>query len=293
MEAVGDLEIQSLENTFLPMENNSTSISVLMSLYEKEKPQYLVAALDSVFAQSVPATQVVLVEDGPVPPELEEVVCRYEAEHPEMKVVRKPENRGLGKALNSGLKCCTGDLVARMDTDDIAMSDRFEKQLAVFLEHPEVDVCSAWLAEFSSDPDVTENVKCVPETHEEIYEYGKKRNPMNHPVVMFRRESVLNNGSYRHFPLFEDYYLWVRMLTNGCVLYNIQEPLLKFRANKKMYGRRGGIRYALTESRLQMLFYGMWYISFRRMLLNMAIRWCARLLPNKLRSLLYKYGLRK
>ena len=261
--------------------------SVLMSVYHKERPAFLCAALDSVFSQTVLPTEVILVEDGPLTPELDGIIKTYVAKHPELKTVPLKQNLGLGRALNEGLQFCSYDLVARMDTDDICKPDRFEKQLKVFADHPEIDVCSAWVDEFIENPEVLEYTKKLPETPEELYEYGKKRNPVNHPVTMFRKQAVQFNGNYQDYPLFEDYFLWIRMLKYGCRFYCIQESLLYFRASPEMIRRRGGFKYALTEMRMQCLLYGLRYISFGEMLHNIAIRFVVRLMPNGLRKKIY------
>lgn len=271
----------------------TTTFSVLLSVYHRERPDFLHAALESVFRQTIPPTEVVLVEDGPLTAELYTVIAEFKKRYPCLKSIRLHTNQGLGRALNEGLKHCHHELVARMDTDDIAKPDRFERQLQVFREHPEVDVCGAWLDEFSEDIKHIHSVKRLPETHAELYKYGQRRNPVNHPVVMFRREAVLHNGSYRDYPLFEDYFLWVRMLTNGCHFYCLQESLLYFRASEDMFARRGGWRYALVEMRLQFLFYGLRYINFRTLLQNILIRFTARVMPYTLRVWLYKKKLRK
>ena len=261
--------------------------SVLLSLYHKESPLFLRQSLTSIFTQTLLPIEVVLVEDGPLTDELYAVIKEFTSQHPELKVISLPTNRGLGKALNEGLKHCSYDLVARMDTDDIAKPDRFEKQLAIFLEHPEIDVVGAWIDEFEGEVSNVLSMRKVPEQHENILRFAKGRCPVNHPVVMFRKSAVLKAGGYKHFPLFEDYYLWVRMLMNGARFYNIQESLLFFRFSPDMF-RRGGWRYAVTEVRLQTLFYKMGFIGFFSLLKNVCIRLVTRLLPNGLRSLLYK-----
>ena len=262
--------------------------SVLLSLYHKESPLFLRQSLTSIFTQTLLPIEVVLVEDGPLTDELYAVIKEFTSQHPELKVISLPTNRGLGKALNEGLKHCSYDLVARMDTDDIAKPDRFEKQLAIFLEHPEIDVVGAWIDEFEGGVSNVLSMRKVPEQHENILRFAKGRCPVNHPVVMFRKSAVLKAGGYKHFPLFEDYYLWVRMLMNGARFYNIQESLLFFRFSPDMFRRRGGWRYAVTEVRLQTLFYKMGFIGFFSLLKNVCIRLVTRLLPNGLRSLLYK-----
>ena len=262
--------------------------SVLLCLYYKERPDFLSQSLDSVFNQTVLPNEVVLVEDGPLTDELYAVVEAYRSKYPQLRVVKLPCNGGLGKALNVGLQHCSYDLVARMDTDDIAYPDRFEKQLNVFRSDPKVDLCGAWIAEFEGEPSHVVSVRKVPEKHGEIYRYAKQRSPVNHPVVMFRKSAVLKAGGYLHFPLFEDYYLWARMLMNGACFYNLPESLLYFRFSPDMFRRRGGWRYAMTELRLQWLFYRISFIGIPLMLKNCAIRLAARLMPNQLRSTLYK-----
>lgn len=159
--------------------------------------------------------------------------------YPYLKVLSLVTNRGLGKALNEGLKYCSHELVARMDTDDIAMPERFEKQLAVFKKYPDIDVVGAWINEFEDNVSNIKSVRKLPELPDDIRQFAKRRNPINHPVVMFRKSAVLAAGGYRHFPLFEDYYLWIRMLMNGAKFYNIQESLLYFRFSSEMFKRRG------------------------------------------------------
>ena len=127
-----------------------------------------------------------------------------------------------------------------MDTDDIAMPERFEKQLAVFKKYPDIDVVGAWINEFEDNVSNIKSVRKLPELPDDIRQFAKRRNPINHPVVMFRKSAVLAAGGYRHFPLFEDYYLWIRMLMNGAKFYNIQESLLYFRFSPEMFKRRGG-----------------------------------------------------
>jgi len=221
--------------------------SVLLSLYFKESPDFLHQSLDSIFAQTLPPDEVVLVEDGPLPYELHEVVNAYKNRHKEIKVVALEKNGGLGRALSEGLKHCSFDLVARMDTDDVSKPWRFEKQVAFMETNLDIAVCGAWIDEFEGDVNNVRSTRKLPQWNDDIYEFGKKRNPMNHPVVMFRKSAVEVVGGYQPMPLFEDYYLWVRMLQHGCKFHNIQESLLDFRSCSDVFKRRGGMKYAWTE----------------------------------------------
>lgn len=266
--------------------------SVLLSLYYKENPLFLRQCLDSIFNQTLHPSEVVLVKDGQLNKELDQILNEYLIQYSELKIIPISQNSGLGIALNEGLKYCSYDLVARMDTDDIAKPNRFEKQLKVFNNQPDIDIVSSWIDEFEGDTNHILSIRKLPEYHKEIYKFAKKRNPINHPAVMFRKSSVLAAGGYKHFPLFEDYYLWVRMLMNGAKFYNIQESLLYFRSSSDMFKRRGGINYALMELKFEQELLRIKFIDKSIFIKNILIRFISRLIPNKLRTIIYKHLLR-
>ena len=163
--------------------------SVLMSVYYKEKPEYLRQSMDSIFAQSIPTDEFVLVCDGPLNDELDNVIDEMVAAHSDvLKVVRLEKNVGLGNALNQGIKHCRNDLVARMDSDDIARPDRCERQLAVFEERSEIGMVSGIVEEFTTDPNIIDVRRVPPEQHEDILKFAKKRNPFNHPWSIRRKQ---------------------------------------------------------------------------------------------------------
>ena len=256
--------------------------SVLLSIYYKERPDFLRQSLDSLFSQTLLPTEVVLVKDGPLTKTLDIIIEEYSKRYLQLKIVSLSVNQGLGKALNEGLKYCSYDLVVRMDTDDIAKPNRLEKQLKAFNNQSDIDFVCSWIL----------SIRKLPEYHKEIYKFAKKRNPINHPAVMFRKSSVLAAGGYKHFPLFEDYYLWVRMLMNGAKFYNIQESLLYFRSSSDMFKRRGGINYALMELKFERELLRIKFIDKSIFIKNILIRFISRLIPNKLRTIIYKHLLR-
>lgn len=264
--------------------------SVLLSLYIKESPTYLRQSLDSVFHQTLLPDEVVLVEDGPITSELEKVVADFVKHHPEMKVITLSQNIGLGKALNEGLKHCTYEVIARMDTDDISHKDRFLKQTEFLSKHPEISVVSGWIEEFENDISNIKSIRKLPKTSEELYEYGKSRCPINHPCVMYKKSDVQKVGGYHDFP--EDYYLWGHMLCAGYKLYNMQESLLYFRSSPDVFKRRGGWKYACAELKMQLDFYKVGYINYFQLFKNIIIRFTIRVMPNSVRTTIYKKLLR-
>lgn len=267
--------------------------SVLMSTYKKDSAVYLKEALQSILNQSLLPSDMVVVKDGPLTKDLEEVLFSFKDRAPfTVHIVELPTNLGLGLALAEGIKFTEFDLVARMDADDIAKPERFMKQITFLAENIEVHVLSCWVDEFIEQVDIVEYIKQTPETHDEIRLYMQKRNPINHPATVFRKSMVLKSGNYQDFYLNEDYYLWVRMMSAGARFYNLQESLLFFRVNLGMYKRRGGLRYIKQDIKLQQFMYQSKLISLGTMLSNLVIRIPIRLFPNNLRALFYKYLLR-
>ena len=219
--------------------------SVLMSVYHKEKAKYLKTAMQSMFDQTVPTNDFVLVCDGPLTDELDSVIDEMYALHPNvLNIVKLPKNGGLGNALNEGLKFCKNELVARMDSDDISFPDRCERQLDLFDKMPELSIVSGTVSEFSDDSEFPVGSRALPSDHDDILKFSKTRCPFNHPAVMFKASAVEKAGGYNQdFPYFEDYYLWIRMLQNGVIGMNIDEPLVNMRVSNGLYDRRGGKQY--------------------------------------------------
>ena len=267
--------------------------SVLLSVYHKENPSYLRQSLESIENQTRQPDEIIMVKDGPLTDELESVLAEFEKRLSTLKTVSLSRNSGLGIALNEGLKHCSYDLVARMDTDDICKLDRFEKQIAVFEQHPEYDLVSAWIEELVDTTDNIRSVRALPELPEQIYEYGRKRCPVNHPVTMFRKSSVMHAGGYQHFPYLEDYYLWVRMLLAGYKGYNIQEPLLHMRAGSAMYSRRAGWGYVKSQANMFKFMKQQGFIGNGQYVKSCVIRSGSSLAPNWLRKFMFEKVLRK
>lgn len=268
--------------------------SVLMSLYRKENPEYLRQALDSMLAQTALPDEMVLVEDGPLTKALYDVLSEYEKHSPvPLRRVRSEKNIGLGLALNLGLAHCRNELVARMDTDDIALPRRCEKQLQRFAEKPELALLGAWVDEFSASPDQVISTRAVPLSHEEIYAFAKRRSAFNHPAVMYRKSAVQAQGGYGDLRRNQDVDLFGRMLYAGCRAENIGESLLYFRCNADLARRRRS--WINTKSYIQTIrrFWKMGYASFLDYAIVAAAQTVMFLCPVGVQQWLYKTFLRK
>lgn len=213
-----------------------------MSVYAKEIAENLRESIDSMLYQTVPPDDFVLVCDGPLPSPLWDIINQYENAYPELfQICKLPQNMGLGTALNAGLHRCKNDVVARMDSDDISLPDRCQRQLAVM--EGGGDLVSGTILEFEKSVDHVVARRVLPETDSAIRNYLGRRNPFNHPCVMFRKQQICSVGGYRAVRGFEDYDLWVRMLRNGSKGYNLKTPLLYMRTSDDFYYRRGGLSY--------------------------------------------------
>lgn len=265
------------------------ALSVLMSIYIKEKPEYVEECFESLLKQTVKADEWVVVEDGPLTDEMYSLLIRYQLSNPGLiKRVPLAKNSGLGIALSVGLLECSNELVARMDTDDIARSDRFEKQLALFGLYPDLDICGSQIDEFEDDINHIVARRVVPTEYNEIIRYQKKRDAFNHMTVMFKKRAVLKAGNYQPCPLMEDTYLWARMLLSGAKAMNSNESLVHARIGKDMYERRGGWEYfrKYKEGRKQV--YKTGFISKRDYVTTLAVQLIVAIVPGDIRGWIYK-----
>lgn len=267
--------------------------SVLISVYKKEKAEYLKQALQSVINQTLKPTEVVIVKDGFLTKELDECIEDFQRQHPKLfKILTFKKNRGLGLALRDGVKACKYEYIARMDSDDISKPDRFEKQFKYIQKHPETTLLGTWITEFSKDEKKPDTITQLPCNHLEITKFAKRRNPFRHMTVIYKKQAVIDSGNYRAFLWFEDYDLWIRMLQKGYIVANIPEYLINVRADEKMFARRGGWQYLKQDCKFQKQLLKTKFICKTDFLINITIRSIVRLIPNKVRSYLYKKILR-
>ncbi|MDY2911589.1 MAG: sugar transferase [Agathobacter sp.] len=263
--------------------------SVLMSLYKKEKPDYLRIALDSMLNQTVAPDEIVLVEDGPLTSELYAVLEDY----PMLNRVKNETNLGLGLALNVGLKECRNELVARMDTDDCSKPNRCERQLARFAEKPYLAIVGSHIDEFVGDISNVISQRVVPTTSEEIYNFAKKRSAFNHPAVMYSKTAVLANNGYADLKRNQDVDLFGRMQFEGYKAENIDEALLWFRSSDELAKRRKSWQNTWSYIATIRKFWKMGYSGFSDYVVVAVAQTGMYLMPVKIQNFIYKKFLRK
>lgn len=266
--------------------------SVLLPVYFKDSPEHLAECLRSVEAQTRAADEILIVKDGPLGDDLETVIAAYSASLP-IVPLELPKNRGLGEALKIGVESCRFDIVARMDADDICAVERFEREVGFLESHPEVDALSGAIREFHTDPSACISERRLPIEHASIRAFAKRRCPLNHMAVAFRKAAVLAAGNYRLQLVGEDYDLWVRMLLNGSILHNLEDILVFARCGNGMQKRRGSFRYLRSESSLFWRFRSLGFLSTFEALCNIGLRVPARLLPASIRAVFYRRFVRK
>ena len=269
--------------------------SVLMSLYIKEDAENFRTAINSMINQTCPPEEIVLVEDGALTDELYVVINEIKEAHPGLITsVIHEKNQGLGLALQHGLEVSRNELVARMDTDDIAVPDRCEKQLIFMKENPDVAIVGGQIDEFINAESNIVGKREVPTTNKELREYIQKRCPFNHMTVMFRKSDIMSVGNYKEWFLNEDYYLWIRLALANKKFANLPEILVHVRTGADMYQRRGGMKYFVSERDIQKFMYEQGVIGYPRYVINVSERLILQvLMPNWLRGIVFRVFARK
>ena len=263
------------------------NFTILQSVYKKDNPEYLSESLQSIAENTLLPSSIVLVKDGILTPELESVISEWQKKLP-LKVVGYERNQGLAYALNYGLQFVETELVARMDSDDIAYNNRFEKQIYYMEENPEIVLSSGYISEFNDTKMIPKSIRRVPLLYEEIASYLKKRNAFNHMAVCFRKSAILQAGGYQEVPFFEDYDLWIRVVQKGYKVSNIPELLVDARIGNDMIGRRHGIAYSRHEINFLKRQLKSGFIS-KSDYMNLVIkRVPVRLFPKRVLKLIYK-----
>lgn len=268
-----------------------SNFSILMSIYYKEDNQHFNRAMQSIWdEQTVKPNEIILVKDVPMP--LPEALCKsiniwQEKLGKVLKVVLH-EGVGIGPAKHLGIKHCTNELIAVMDTDDIALPDRFEQQLQVF-ENNDIDVCGTWVSEFENDESYIISYRRVPEFHNEIIVFAKSRNPISHPTVMYKKSAVLKAGNYSKYKRNEDYNLFVKLIMSGAKFYNIQKPLVNMRiGNGQVENRRSSWGNIVSLFIMHKEFYKIGFLNFYELIKNISILFLVLTLPKVLVKKIYK-----
>ena len=270
------------------------NFSVLLSVYKKENPFFLEQALQSISdKQSVKPNEIIIIRDGLLTDSLDIILDNFLSKYPNItKIFGYEKNKGLGYALNYGLNKCSNEIVFRMDTDDICVSDRFEKQLQIFNDHPDLVLVGGLIEEFHSTPGDLKQIRSVPISSNQIETNKFTRSPFSHMTVAFKKSIILELGGYKDMPGYEDHYLWLRVLKNHKG-YNLPEILVHARVGNDFIGRRHGLKFfqkeiyfqrTLLNEGLQTLFY------FNK---HLIVRALPKLFPKFFLKLIYKFILRK
>lgn len=269
------------------MEN--IAFSVLLPVYHGNTADEFAVALNSILKQTLPANEVVIVQDGPVNDAITAQLQQLSS-YPDIKIIRLPENLGIGPALNEGLKHCTCGWVARMDADDIAIPQRFEKTMQwLHTQSPRPDLVGAYYAEWQ--PGKKEFIRNVPLLFSKILAFSKYRNPHSHPTVFYRKAAVMEAGGYKNYFFAEDWYLWLRMFKKGFTSANMPEVLVY--TETRNYSRRLGARALKNDYLLFINLYKERLIGLHHLLANLLVRTVVRLLPTTLAYSFYQKILRR
>lgn len=267
--------------------------SVLIPVCNKEKPENLKQSIESIINQTVKPNQIVIVKDGELSNNLNEIIEILKKQYPEMiDILSVNKQTSLGKVLNEGIKICKNPYIARMDSDDIARKDRFEKQLKYIQEHPEIDLLGGYIEEYDENMKKATSLRKVPTTKEEIYKTISKQSPFNHSTVILKKESILLIEGYNDCPL-EDYDLWIKMRMQNMEMANLPEILVDYRTSLNMYKRRTGLKYLKGVIEIERLLLENKLINKFQYNKNILERAILAFVPAKMKIFLYPKVIRK
>lgn len=268
-------------------------ISVLISVYEKEDPRYLIDAVESMVHQTRKPDEIVIVEDGPLTEDLYQVLERLQNHYPNLIHRHSlPNNQGLGLALKYGVEQCQYDWIARMDSDDIAIPERLELQEEIIRNNPEVSVVGGHISEFMDNPEDIVSYRKVPLEHKDIVKFQKMRSAFNHVTVMFKKSIVIEAGNYQDALYMEDDMLWFNLIRIGAMTRNIDAVLVKVRVGAGMFERRGGFRYFKLYQKARKEVYQMGQISYWQYCKGGIIQLIVSFVPTVVRKFIFTRLLR-
>lgn len=273
---------------------NCIKYTVLMSVYKNERAEYLRCSIESMIAQTIPPDEFLLVKDGPLTVELDNVIDEYVSKYPCLfTIIVNEKNIGLGLALARGIEKSRNEMIARMDSDDWCVPERCEKQLNMFDTDIDLGIVGSYEAEFIDEIDNIVSIHRVPKNNDEIVSFMRRRCALLHPTVMYKRSAVMQCGNYHSVILYEDYDLFARMIfENGVKAFNIQENLYYIRTSEDFYRRRGGRKYAKTVLRFKLWMLKKGYMSIFDFLVSGGGQVLVCLLPNVVRKFFYLKFLR-
>lgn len=267
--------------------------SVLLTVYKNDNPEYLRLSIESMLNQTIPSNDIVVVKDGPVPDTIQAVLDDLSMKNSNIRQLQLEKNVGLGLALNEGLKVCKNELIARMDADDISLPERCEKQLAMFEADPELDIVGCQVIEFDGSPDNVVGKRRVPLDNESIHKYCRRRDPFNHPSVMYRKSKVMLYGPYGDYRKNQDSDLWVKLLSKGCKCANSPEYLLMFRFDENTYKKRKSWTHTKSLIEIRRNAWKIGFSSFSDFMFVACAQMCIFILPETFQRFIYRKLLRK
>lgn len=269
--------------------------SALSSIYHKENPVHFDACMQSIWdKQTLKPTEIILVEDGPLTSDLDRIIAMWKAKLGDvLHIIKLPENVGTGKAKNIGLQACNYEVVCIVDTDDIYVSDRFEKQVNFLEQHQDVVIVGGQILEFAEDISNPSGKREVPLSNDDLINYAQRQSPFNNMTIAYRKSKILDAGGYQHHLWMEDYNLFLRIIAQGYQISNLPDVLVYARIDNGMHGRRKGFKYIKSEKQLRDLKKQLKIQSPFYANIYFIVRSSFRLMPANLLGKIYNTFLRK
>ena len=206
-------------------------VSVVMSAYNEEE-KWFIRSIESIINQTYKCLEIIIIIDNPNRKDLIDIAYRYKNIDSRIKIIINKVNKGLVYCLNEGIKLSKGELIARMDADDISDNRRIEKQVKYLSENKECILVGTQMILINENDEVIEKDNKLPTKYNDIKKLLKYTNVICHPSIMFKKDFVVNIGAYRELKYAEDYDLITRIALNEGVISNLEEELIYYRIRK-------------------------------------------------------------
>lgn len=228
--------------------NENNKISILMSFYNESSDE-IKKSIDSIIKQTYKNWELILICDNPKAiKKYEQLSMIYEKEK-KIKIFMNEKNIGLALSMNRAAELASGNILARMDADDICMETRLEEEIGYLTSNNFDLVATEYLYIDEEDNIIDKDYKKY--TNENIKKLLPYTNTIHHPTIMIKKQIFFEVGGYRDFPCSQDYDLWLRLYEKNISIGILQKPLIKYRIRSNSITQKNKLRQMLT----------LWYIN--------------------------------
>ena len=269
-------------------------IGVLMCIHFNDNNFLFKKSLDSLIDQTFKSFELLLISDGKLNQTQEKIIIEYKElfykRGVDFTLIRNKFCLGHGRARNIGIRNMKSEIIVINDSDDLSHPNRLEETSKVFRLFDHISIFTTAVIEKDIINNKIFGIKSIPISHEEVLNSLTSKCPINQQSVAVKKSDLLEKGSYITWFNNEDYFLWIRMLTEYpyAIVKTSCKPLVTANRDNKSSKRRGGLKYFFSETAIQCYLYSIGSKSLFDLIKSITLRFIIQvLLPNKIRTYVY------